>query len=985
MLRKRSGSIFCVLVLLGSSVATAASGAPTFSVRRNTVLDARPVWPGDFNGDGITDLAGSTRPDPHGPPIVTVLLGRGDGTFGAPIRSAVMGDVYAVGDANDDGRQDLLVQQFPQPDEDVLVLGGRGDGTFDAGHRVTTAYQSNFGLLVDLDGDGHRDVVVGQITEDSGGDIVAVYRGHGDFTFDFPPVTLPSGFVPYAGIAADLNRDGRRDLVVSNLEDNFISVYLNDGGLRFTTQTIPKGAFVENAGVTVGDLNGDDTPDLAYTQTSGDGFPYGVGAVLVAFGAGDGTFGTPTRYGVTRGAWKVIIADVTRDGVPDIITANRSSAYIDDCGGNTLKTWDSLSVLTGVGDGTFHGPDNFSIGNQLSVDSDRDRNTVSSLLISDVNGDGSTDLITSGGTIFVNHPSDPNWAPRVDLGPDQTYQGGSFGAILKAMATDVDQDVLTYAWTSDTPESLPPIPRPCLGTLGYGTFHFTVTADDGHGHQASDTIAVTFVNPQQNESAVTIQAPAANDTIPAGQPYTLRWHVHNPIGSLFTVNAYVSLVGGHTYGIAGSCENLPTDLTIEQDMSCTWTPGEPTSNGRILIKGFDDDNLYVTGSVVGPVTIAAASALPAPWQDQDVGAVGAPGSASYRNGVYTITASGADIWGTADEFHYVFRPTPTVETADVELITHVDSVQNVNPWTKAGLMIRTSMAADAMHAFLFVSPGKGIAFQRRASNGAISVHTGGPAWTAPVWLRLTVRTGCAATCPETVVRAYYRKYATDPWTFLGEQQYIGGSYQFNYVGLAVTSHQDGTTATATFSAVTLRDRLSFSTAAIGTTDATANLADDDSWTLSASGADMWGTSDQFLYAYTQAASSAITTRVKSLTNTNAWSKAGVMYRASTSGNSAYVMVIVSPGKGVAMQYRAATGGTSTQVAQVTGITAPVWVRLTHAGTSYTGSYSTDGATWNTLGSVTIAGLNGQTAGAALTSHTTSARATAVMEGLYLEP
>jgi hypothetical protein len=300
-------------------------------------------------------------------------------------------------------------------------------------------------------------------------------------------------------------------------------------------------------------------------------------------------------------------------------------------------------------------------------------------------------------------------------------------------------------------------------------------------------------------------------------------------------------------------------------------------------------------------------------------------------------------------------------------------------------MIRTSMAADAMHAFLFVSPGKGIAFQRRAANGAISVHTGGPAWTAPVWLRLTVRTGCGATCPETVVRAYYRRNATDPWTFLGEQQYVGGSYQFNYVGLAVTSHQDGTTATATFSAVTLRDRLSFSTAAIGTTDATANLTDDDSWTLSASGADIWNTSDQFLYTYTRTASSAITARVKSLTNTNAWSKAGVMYRASTSGNSAYVMVIVSPGKGVAMQYRATTGGTSAQVAQVTGITAPVWVRLTHAGTSYTGSYSTDGATWNTLGSVTIAGLNGQTAGAALTSHTTSARATAVMEGLYLEP
>src|SRR5207244_12659289 len=75
----------------------------------------------------------------------------------------------------------------------------------------------------------------------------------------------------------------------------------------------------------------------------------------------------------------------------------------------------------------------------------------------------------------------------------------------------------------------------------------------------------------------------------------------------------------------------------------------------------------------------ATAPLPPDWRHEDIGVVGAPGSESFENGVFTVTGSGADIWGTADEFHYVFQ---SIINNNLEMTTHVDSVQNVNAWTK---------------------------------------------------------------------------------------------------------------------------------------------------------------------------------------------------------------------------------------------------------------------------------------------------------------
>jgi len=149
-----------------------------------------------------------------------------------------------------------------------------------------------------------------------------------------------------------------------------------------------------------------------------------------------------------------------------------------------------------------------------------------------------------------------------------------------------------------------------------------------------------------------------------------------------------------------------------------------------------------------------------------------------------------------------------------------------------------------------------------------------------------------------------------------------------------------------------------------------------------SGADIWGTSDAFRFVRGEGLPvREITARVRSVVNTHAWAKAGVMYRQSPeSATSPHVMVVVTPGKGIAMQYRPEHSAPSVQVAVRIG-TAPEWVRLTQFNNTFRGYSSEDGVTWQLLGSVTLE-WHGE-AGLAVTSHNNSALTTAVFENVRL--
>jgi hypothetical protein len=111
-----------------------------------------------------------------------------------------------------------------------------------------------------------------------------------------------------------------------------------------------------------------------------------------------------------------------------------------------------------------------------------------------------------------------------------------------------------------------------------------------------------------------------------------------------------------------------------------------------------------------------SQSLPSPWSAQDIGSPSVPGNSSFDGTRFTVTAAGKDIWGQSDQFRFVYQQV----TGDVEIIARVDSVTMANSWSKSGVMIRSSLAANAAHGFALVSAGKGVGLQYRAQSEGTS-------------------------------------------------------------------------------------------------------------------------------------------------------------------------------------------------------------------------------------------------------------------------
>src|SRR5436190_21348509 len=175
-------------------------------------------------------------------------------------------------------------------------------------------------------------------------------------------------------------------------------------------------------------------------------------------------------------------------------------------------------------------------------------------------------------------------------------------------------------------------------------------------------------------------------------------------------------------------------------------------------------------------------------QHRDIGAVAVAGSAANSGtSGFTITASGSDIWGTADEFHYVYVSL----TGDIEMVTRVTGVQFTDGWAKAGLMARETLDASSRNVMVFLTPQNLSGFQWRAvTGGSTSYYDGGSAG-SPYWLKL-VRSGNTF--------SGYRSADGVNWTLIGSTTIALPSTL--YIGLAVTSHHDGTLCTANFDNVT---------------------------------------------------------------------------------------------------------------------------------------------------------------------------------------
>jgi len=279
---------------------------------------------------------------------------RGSGQFGAKTDYAAgpsdsFPSSVAVGDFNHDGHLDLAVTDYYTPTgggafrRGVSVLLGRGDGTFAPPVEYPTGPGPTSVAVGDLNGDGNPDLV----TSDLGSSSVSVLLGRGDGTFA-PNSDYPTGGGPNDLALGDFNRDGSLDVVTADADGN-VAVLLGRGDGTLAPRTDyaaslgkPNIRYARPYGVAVGDFNSDGNPDVGVVTSGADSG--GFKAISVLLGRGDGTLAPMTAYEAdhyNEGPIKVAVGDFNGDGHPDLAVADLGGA----AGG--------ASVLPGNGDGTF--------------------------------------------------------------------------------------------------------------------------------------------------------------------------------------------------------------------------------------------------------------------------------------------------------------------------------------------------------------------------------------------------------------------------------------------------------------------------------------------------------------------------------------------------------------------------------------------------------------------------------------------------------
>jgi hypothetical protein len=326
----------------------------------------------DLNGDGNPDLVSADEYSNN----VSILLGKGDGGFRPAIDYAVGAKVGAVvvGDFNGDGKLDLAVASLTP--HTISILFGNGDGTFQpaiVSIQGLSVFAASSLVVGDFNGDGKLDLAAGAIFAGNF-EGVAIFLGNGDGTFNRKGTYA---FEQPATLAvADFNGDGKPDLAVGFV--NGATVLLGNGNGTFH----PSASFdFGYDSLAVADFNSDGKPDLVLIGS----------AITVLLGKGDGSFQPPLTYPLA--GYGVVVGDFNGDGKPDLAVSSTNTA------GNISGT---LSILLGLGNGTFQPLGTYSVSSALPVVADFNRDGALDLAV----GDGAAALILLGnGQGGFEHPS----------------------------------------------------------------------------------------------------------------------------------------------------------------------------------------------------------------------------------------------------------------------------------------------------------------------------------------------------------------------------------------------------------------------------------------------------------------------------------------------------------------------------------------------------------------------------------------------------
>lgn len=480
---------------------TAANAAPVaLTELRYAETFADIAQAADMNGDGLPDVVGLFDSEPI--LLRTAINGGGRAFRSGPEVAAGGGGPFgavavALRDYNNDGRKDVLFldRWFHQ----LVAVPGDGAGAFGASVFTTFAEEPADFAAADFNGDGKLDVVVSEPARSA----ATVYLGDGAGHFSFVSFGTTAAD-PSRLAVGDLDGDGRTDVAVVSRSLDTVTLLYGDGTGRFRAQaTLPVPGAPRAVAIT--DVTGDRRNDLVVTRSSG------VSLYLSAPG-GDWqprrdlrTTATFTGFPLEGG---LAVADINGDGVLDLVVDH---AHNDPRSG----PWNSVSVLYGLGGGSFSEPDEFSKGNANSAP----------VVVADIDGDGRADLLqpdaNRGFTVLWNAAAAGNHPPVASAGANVTV-GVSQQAqvILTSTSTDPDGHLLQHSWkdSSGAEVSIGTFARP-FGTVlqPAGTYTCILTVNDLHGATSADTVTVTLVN--DAPAANTAPVAHANASLAAVWPY----------------------------------------------------------------------------------------------------------------------------------------------------------------------------------------------------------------------------------------------------------------------------------------------------------------------------------------------------------------------------------------------------------------------------------------------------------------------------------
>jgi hypothetical protein len=488
-------------------------------------------------------------------------------------------------------------------------------------------------VAADVNADGRPDLITANYgTNGAGGNTVLINTTPANAAT--PTFTGPTAFNarngPGAVVAADVNADGKPDLITANYNTNGASgntVLINTTPANAATPTFT-GPTAFNAGnhpgsVVAADVNADGKPDLI----SANNFTNGAGGntVLInttAAGAGTPTFTGPTAFNAGSGPGSVVAADVNADGKPDLITANLNT---NGAGGNTVLI---NTTAAGAGTPTFSGPTAFNAGD-----------SAASVVAADVNGDAKPDLITAnrfvttgaaGNTVLINTTAAGAGTPTFS-GPTPFNTGTLPRSVVAADVNgDAKPDLITannYATgaggntvlinTTPTGAATPAFTGPTA--FDAGTNPFSVVAADVNGDAKTDLI--TANNNTSGAGGNTVLLNTTIGSLPALVRTSTTWFLRGQNGSC--------CAGFFSYGAKPLAP-----LMGDWDANGSRTPGTFEAGVFKLNNANDASPADIT------FTFGDARGFPVAG---DFNANGTDDVAVYRNGVWQIRLSDGTI------------------------------------------------------------------------------------------------------------------------------------------------------------------------------------------------------------------------------------------------------------------------------------------------------------------------------------------------------